>query len=41
MLTGTTVRGNKSIFVSGPSSPGAFMALARDMLRELVLEGKA
>jgi len=41
MLTVTTVRGNKSIYVSGPSSRGAFMALARDMLRELVLEGKA
>jgi hypothetical protein len=41
MLTVTTVRGNRSMFVSGPGSEGAFMALARDMLRELVLEGKA
>jgi hypothetical protein len=29
-----------SMLVTSPSSPGAFIALARDMLLELALEGK-
>ena len=41
MLTVTTARGNKSMYLNGPGSPGAFMALARSMLRELAIEGKA
>jgi hypothetical protein len=41
MITVSAAMGKKTMHVSGSGSPGAIDGLARIMLRELALEGKA